>query len=86
MAAKGFRIHRIRVDGAYVSAALFAVLGSYTLLGSYADSKPIKTYEVGSYHLNEFVMKQPGTYKLGLKQGLHYCLSPATSSATVSSV
>ena len=86
MGAKRFGTQRIRVDGAYVSAALFAVLGSYTLLGSYADSKPVKTYEAGSYHLSEFATKQPNTYKLGLQQGLQYCLSPATSTNTVSSV
>ena len=76
----------MRIDGAYVFAALFAVFGSYTLLGSYADSKPVKTYEAGTYNLNEFVTKGAHTYKLGLQKGLQYCLSQAISTNTVSSV
>ena len=77
MANKKFTIQRLRSDGAYVFAALFSVFGSYTLLSSYADSKPLKTYQPGVYQLSEFAVKSSQTYKLGIKKGLHYCFSPA---------
>jgi len=81
MAAKKIGIQRVRVDGVYVFMALFALLGSYTLLGSYADTKPLKSYAAGNYQLSEFATKTPNVYKLSLKQGLHYCLSPVTVDA-----
>jgi len=84
--AKKLKLHRVRTDGAYIFAALFAMFGSYALLGSYADSKPLKSYEPGVYQLSDFKTKDAGVYRLGLKMGQRYCLSPVTLTQTDQSV
>ncbi len=71
---------RIRFDALYMVAALFAGIGGYSLLGSYADSKMPPTLKAGVYKLANY--EHDGHYQMDFKQGLHYCFSPYNSSGT----
>jgi hypothetical protein len=82
MSAHNSILQRVRFDGAYAFAAIFAVIGGYTLLGSYADSKPLKTFYPGTYTLNEYATKNTNEYRIGMSKTLSYCFSPYTVDAT----
>lgn len=73
------KLRRAKFDGAYIFATIFAGIGGLCLLGSYAASRPIDTYNLGNYQLSSYATTQPGVYKLGLNSKLNYCLSPMTS-------
>ena len=69
------KIKRARFDGAYMFAAVFAAVGGLLLLGSYASSKPIETYNQGSYNLAKYATNQPDIFLLGLNSKYNYCFN-----------
>lgn len=72
---KSMKIKRARFDGAYMFAAVFAAVGGLLLLGSYASSKPIETYNQGSYNLAKYATNQPDIFLLGLNSKYNYCFN-----------
>lgn len=78
------KLKRAKFDGAYIFATVFASIGGLILLSSYASSKPINTYNLGSYNLTDYVTSQPDVYQLGLNGKLNYCISPLQDASTTS--
>lgn len=76
MRAKRTGWQRIRFDSAYIFASGLAVFGGIAVLGSYAAQKPPATDKPGTYKLSRYATKKPGEYKIGIKQGLTYCVEP----------
>lgn len=70
---KSMKVKRARFDGAYMFAAVFAAVGGLLLLGSYASSKPIETYNQGNYNLAKYATNQPDIFLLGLNSKYNYC-------------
>jgi hypothetical protein len=73
---KSKKFKRISLDGKYIFVTVFAGLGGLMLLGSYAFSQPIATFERGDYSLSSFSTGTIGEYKLGINQKLSYCITP----------
>lgn len=76
MAFKAKKFNRVKFDGAYMFAAVFAGVGGLLLLGSYASSKPIETFNQGTYSLAKYATDKPDVFNLGLNSKYNYCLSP----------
>lgn len=80
MRLKSKKLKRAKFDGAYIFATVFASIGGIILLSTYAASRPVQTFNPGSYNLSSFETSRSGEYKLGLNSKLTYCLSPVYSS------
>jgi len=74
---------RLRMDGMFLFVTLFAGVGGFALVGSYADHQPIETFNQGNYALSHYTTKTSGSYLLGLNKQWSYCLNASAANATV---
>ena len=78
MRVKKNKWRRLRADGAYIFASMLGLFGGLVVLGSYAAHKPPATMQPGTYSLTPYATAKPGEYRIGVKQGLSYCVEPPT--------
>lgn len=70
------KIRRARFDGIYIFASVFAALGAFWLIGSYAFSKPQPTTTTGLYNLSDYAVNgTSGVYEMSLAASKEYCFS-----------
>lgn len=73
------RTKRLRFDGIYIFASVFAAIGAFWLVGSYAFSKPAMTNTPGTYQLSKYAVSgTQNTYNLSFSANRTYCFKGNT--------
>lgn len=73
--SKKLKLKRRKLDGAYIFASVFAVIGGFALLGTYAAHNSPPIFSQGTYSLSKYKTSEVNTYSFGIKKGMTYCFS-----------
>lgn len=74
---------RLQADGMFIFVTLFAAIGGFAVVGSFADHQPIETFNRGSYSLAQYASGAKNTYRLGLNKDLSYCFNASAGGVSV---